>query len=63
VLADEPTGSLHWSQGEQIMELLRGLNRQGTTIIQVSHDTRVAAYGGRVIELADGWISADRRAA
>jgi ABC-type lipoprotein export system ATPase subunit len=63
VLADEPTGSLHWSQGEQIMELLRGLNQQGTTIIQVSHDSRVAAYGGRVIELADGWISADRRAA
>jgi ABC-type lipoprotein export system ATPase subunit len=62
VLADEPTGSLHWSQGEQIMELLRGLNRQGTTIIQVSHDTRVAAYGGRVIELADGWITADRAA-
>jgi ABC-type lipoprotein export system ATPase subunit len=62
VLADEPTGSLHWSQGEQIMELLRGLNQQGTTIIQVSHDTRVAAYGGRVIELADGWITADRAA-
>jgi ABC-type lipoprotein export system ATPase subunit len=62
VLADEPTGSLHWSQGEQIMELLRGLNQQGTTIIQVSHDTRVAAYGGRVIELADGWISTDRPA-
>jgi ABC-type lipoprotein export system ATPase subunit len=62
VLADEPTGSLHWSQGEQIMELLRGLNQQGTTIIQVSHDSRVAAYGGRVIELADGWITADRAA-
>jgi ABC-type lipoprotein export system ATPase subunit len=62
VLADEPTGSLHWSQGEQIMELLRGLNQQGTTIIQVSHDARVAAYGGRVIELADGWITADRAA-
>jgi ABC-type lipoprotein export system ATPase subunit len=62
VLADEPTGSLHWSQGEQIMELLRGLNRQGTTIIQVSHDTRVAGYGGRVIELADGWITVDRAA-
>jgi ABC-type lipoprotein export system ATPase subunit len=62
VLADEPTGSLHWSQGEQIMELLRGLNQQGTTIIQVSHDTRVAAYGGRVIELADGWITVDRAA-
>jgi ABC-type lipoprotein export system ATPase subunit len=60
VLADEPTGSLHWGQGEQIMELLRGLNEAGTTIIQVSHDERVAAFGQRVIELADGWISADR---
>ncbi|HEY5565708.1 MAG TPA: ABC transporter ATP-binding protein [Gammaproteobacteria bacterium] len=60
VLADEPTGSLHWSQGEQIMQLLRGLNEGGTTIIQVSHDERVAAFGQRVIELGDGWISGDR---
>ncbi|MGH9380449.1 MAG: ABC transporter ATP-binding protein [Thermoanaerobaculia bacterium] len=61
VLADEPTGSLHWSQGERIMELLRRLNEEGTTILQVSHDERVAAYGRRVVELADGWITADRR--
>ena len=58
VLADEPTGSLHWSQGQQIMELLRKLNEGGTTIIQVSHDERVAAFGRRVIQLADGWITA-----
>jgi ABC-type lipoprotein export system ATPase subunit len=57
VLADEPTGSLHWSQGERIMELLKSLNDAGTTIVQVSHDDRVAAYGRRVIELHDGWIS------
>jgi putative ABC transport system ATP-binding protein len=61
VLADEPTGSLHWGQGELIMELLSTLNKEGTTIIQVTHDERVAAYGQRVIELADGWISGDRR--
>ena len=60
VLADEPTGSLHWSQGQQIMELLRGLNEGGTTIVQVSHDERVADYGHRVVELADGWISGTR---
>lgn len=60
VLADEPTGSLHWRQGEQIMELLSGLNDDGTTIIQVTHDERVAAFGRRVVELADGWIAADR---
>jgi putative ABC transport system ATP-binding protein len=60
VLADEPTGSLHWRQGEKIMELLSGLNADGTTIIQVSHDERVAGFGRRVIELGDGWITADR---
>jgi ABC-type lipoprotein export system ATPase subunit len=60
VLADEPTGSLHWSQGEEIMKLLKGLNDQGTTIVQVSHDERVAAFGRRLIELGDGWISANR---
>lgn len=62
VLADEPTGSLHWSQGQEIMQLLNNLNESGTTIVQVSHDDRVAAYGHRVIELADGWISGERAA-
>ena len=57
VLADEPTGSLHWSQGEEIMNLLQSLNENGTTIIQVTHDERVAGFGKRVIELADGWLA------
>jgi len=57
VFADEPTGSLHWSQGEQIMGLIKRLNEAGTTIVQVSHDERVAAYGDRIISLADGWIT------
>jgi putative ABC transport system ATP-binding protein len=61
ILADEPTGSLHWRQGEAIMEMLSGLNQNGTTIIQVTHDERVAGFSRRVIELADGWISADRK--
>jgi ABC-type lipoprotein export system ATPase subunit len=61
VLADEPTGSLHWGQGEQIMQLLRKLNEEGTTIVQVSHDERVAGFGRRVIKLEDGWISGERR--
>ena len=60
VLADEPTGSLHWKQGEEIMKLLTQLNQDGTTIIQVTHDTRVADFGRRVVELADGWLTADR---
>ena len=57
VLADEPTGSLHWSQGQQIMELMRGLNEGGTTIVQVSHDERVAAFGQRIVHLEDGWVT------
>ena len=57
VLADEPTGSLHWSQGQEIMNLLKGLNDAGTTIIQVTHDDRVAAFGRRLIELNDGWVA------
>ena len=56
ILADEPTGSLHSSQGEMIMELLKSLNEGGTTIIQVTHNEAYAAYGHRVIQLKDGWI-------
>jgi ABC-type lipoprotein export system ATPase subunit len=56
ILADEPTGSLHSSQGEMIMELLKELNDSGTTIIQVTHNDKWAAYGDRVINLFDGWI-------
>ncbi len=56
LLADEPTGSLHSSQGKMIMDLLKKLNDEGTTIIQVTHNDTWAAYGNRVIQLADGWI-------
>jgi ABC-type lipoprotein export system ATPase subunit len=56
LLADEPTGSLHREQGLQIMELLRRLNEEGTTIVQVTHNEEWAAYGGRIVELRDGWI-------
>jgi ABC-type lipoprotein export system ATPase subunit len=57
ILADEPTGSLHSSQGKVIMDLLKELNEQGTTIIQVTHNENWAAYGGQVIQLLDGWIT------
>jgi ABC-type lipoprotein export system ATPase subunit len=63
VLADEPTGNLHSAQGREIMELFRELNRAGTTIIQVTHSEENAGYGGRVIELRDGWVVADRAVA
>ncbi|MFY9532025.1 MAG: ABC transporter ATP-binding protein [Candidatus Acidiferrales bacterium] len=56
ILADEPTGSLHSSQGKMIMDLLKGLNDAGTTIIQVTHNENWAAYGDRIIQLKDGWI-------
>ncbi|MBA3438907.1 MAG: ABC transporter ATP-binding protein [Pyrinomonadaceae bacterium] len=57
VLADEPTGNLHSSQGKEIMKLFKRLNDEGTTIIQVTHSEQNAAYGHRVIQLADGWIA------
>jgi putative ABC transport system ATP-binding protein len=56
ILADEPTGNLHSSQGKEIMELFRKLNEAGTTIVQVTHSEANAAYGSRVIQLRDGWI-------
>jgi putative ABC transport system ATP-binding protein len=56
ILADEPTGSLHSSQGRMIMDLLRKLNQEGTTIIQVTHNEEWAGYGNRVIQLRDGWV-------
>ncbi len=56
ILADEPTGNLHSSQGEEIMELFKKLNSEGTTIVQVTHSEKNAAYGNRVIQLRDGWI-------
>jgi ABC-type lipoprotein export system ATPase subunit len=60
ILADEPTGSLHSSQAREIMELMAQVNRAGTTIVQVTHDDEVAAYGRRVIELRDGMLVEDR---
>ena len=56
LLADEPTGNLHSSQGKEIMELFKTLNEAGTTIVQVTHSEVNAAYGRRIIQLRDGWI-------
>ena len=57
ILADEPTGSLHSSHGRMIMDLLKQLNREGTTIVQVTHNEEYAAYGDRIIQLMDGWMA------
>jgi len=56
ILADEPTGNLNSKQGKEIMELLKQLNDDGTTIIQVTHSEEKAAYGNRTIHLLDGWL-------
>jgi len=56
LLADEPTGNLHSSQGEEIMELFRKLNDEGMTIVQVTHSEKNASYGKRIIQLRDGWV-------
>ncbi|HEX8723673.1 MAG TPA: ABC transporter ATP-binding protein [Pyrinomonadaceae bacterium] len=61
ILADEPTGNLHSSQGREIMELFKRLNDQGTTIIQVTHSEANAAYGNRVVQLSDGWVVKEGR--
>jgi putative ABC transport system ATP-binding protein len=56
ILADEPTGNLHSSQGEDIMNLFKKLNSEGTTIVQVTHSEKNAGYGNRIFQLRDGWI-------
>lgn len=56
ILADEPTGNLHSSQGKEIMDLFKKLNDEGATIIQVTHNEKWAAYGNRIIQLRDGWL-------
>ncbi len=59
LLADEPTGNLHTSQGEMIMGLLKELHGEGMTIIQVTHNEKFAAYGTRVMQIEDGFVRMD----
>lgn len=59
LLADEPTGNLHTSQGELIMDLFKKLHGEGVTIIQVTHSEKNAQYGTRIIQLLDGWVDSD----
>lgn len=56
ILADEPTGNLDSKNGREVMELLAELNREGTTIIMVTHSERDAAYASRIVHLFDGSI-------
>ena len=56
LMADEPTGNLNSKQGEEIMDLFKQLNKEGVTIIQVTHSEKNAAYGSHIINLLDGRI-------
>jgi putative ABC transport system ATP-binding protein len=60
LLADEPTGNLNSKQGEEIMHLFTTLNKEGVTIIQVTHSEKNAAYGSRIIHLLDGRIEQEQ---
>ncbi|MDD4670475.1 MAG: ABC transporter ATP-binding protein [Bacteroidales bacterium] len=59
ILADEPTGNLDSKNGQEVMELLSELNREGTTVIMVTHSQHDSSYAGRVINLFDGRIVND----
>jgi len=63
ILADEPTGNLHSSQGKEIMELFKKLNEEGTTIVQVTHSEMNASYGNKLVNLFDGWMKTEDTAA
>jgi putative ABC transport system ATP-binding protein len=56
ILADEPTGNLDSSHGDEVMKMLSELNENGTTILMVTHSPTYAEYGNRVIHLFDGHI-------
>ncbi|WP_455814670.1 MacB family efflux pump subunit [Pseudomonas graminis] len=60
ILADEPTGALDSQNGHEVMQLLQSLNRQGYTIVIITHDAQVAHYAQRIIHLSDGKILSDQ---
>jgi len=61
VLADEPTGNLDSATGAEILELLRGLNAEGNTVVVVTHDPAVGEQAGRHLRIRDGRIRSDER--
>jgi putative ABC transport system ATP-binding protein len=63
LLADEPTGNLDSANGEQVMDLLRELHRNGATICMVTHDPRYAQHADRSINLFDGRVVDESEAA
>ncbi|MEO0974543.1 MAG: ATP-binding cassette domain-containing protein, partial [Pseudomonadota bacterium] len=63
ILADEPTGNLDSQHGTEVMEMLRSLNEDGTTIVMVTHSPSHADYARRTVNLFDGHILAENRRA
>ena len=63
ILADEPTGNLDTHHGEEVMRMLQQLNREGSTIVMVTHSPSHADYAGRVINMLDGQILIEQRRA
>jgi len=61
ILADEPTGNLDSKNGKEVMNLLTELNREGTTVIMVTHSQHDAGYAGRIINLFDGQVVTEAR--
>lgn len=61
ILADEPTGNLDSKNGEEVMAMLRTLNREGTTVVMVTHSEKEGAYADRLVKMLDGQILLDRR--
>lgn len=61
ILADEPTGNLASTQGEEIMSIFKNLNREGHTIIMITHESDIAAHAKRIIMIKDGKLISDKK--
>jgi len=63
ILADEPTGALDSKTGKDVLEFLKKLNSEGTTVVMITHDNEIASQAKRIVRIADGKIIADERMA
>jgi len=63
ILADEPTGALDSKTGKDVLEFLKKLNSEGTTVVMITHDNGIAAQAKRIVRIADGKIISDERQA
>ena len=61
IMADEPTGALDSRTGQQVLQFLRQLNREGSTVILITHDNGIAATAPRMVRLSDGKVISDQR--